>query len=327
MTNTPSLMSVSRRAAVVVLSCCALLITRTARASLILDSYTPQAVTPACNINMGGDHAQTFPGGVGLNCRSTALKPVDADVNSNFLVGNFDGTPPSTQTFGSTFDLWNAANGAKAGGNWSLHFGGALDVTLHVTDTAFAGANLGGINPFTISLANYHPKPDQPNISQLVWTQAVYMSYLPGFPALVAPVDLNPPANTLDTSSFNSFAPCMKLPGQTPGPFNTSFAKIPAGSPYCDPIYPLQLADKSFDDAPLGPWPDESFRAIALLSAVVFHTDDTGAITDRQLWVYNGVDWGYDLSVPEPSTGLVLLGPMAIVLIATIRKKSGGATA
>ena len=84
---------------------------------------------------------------------------------------------------------------------------------------------------------------------------------------------------------------------------------------YCDPIYPFQSADKHFFDGPQAFWPDESFRGIALLSTVTFVTDAMGDITERDLTVYYGVSWGFDLSVPEPGTILLLGTGFALLVL------------
>jgi hypothetical protein len=210
---------------------------------------------------------------------------------------------------------------------WAIKNGGNLNVTFTVNDVANAAPTLGGINPFTINVAT-NPGYTGPAIGQLVWTQALYTSYSVRPPY---PTDLKPPGNTLDTYSNSQgntsnpawLNPCSAIPGQTPGPNNTTPATIgpqPAGTAYCDPIYPFQAAGASFFDAPQAFWPDESFRAIALLSTVTFVTDATGAITERDLTVYNGVSWGFDLSVPEPGTVVLMIA--AIGLLAFLRRRT-----
>jgi hypothetical protein len=145
------------------------------------------------------------------------------------------------------------------------------------------------------------------------------------------PTDLKPPLNTLDTYSNSKgntsdtawTSPCTPIPGQTPGNNNTTPAPIgptPAGTAYCDPIYPFQSAGASFFDGPQAYWPDESFRAIALLSTVTFVTNASGAITERDLKVYNGVNWGFDLATPEPGTILLMIP--ALALLAVLRRKT-----
>jgi hypothetical protein len=275
--------------------------------------------------------------GVASNCVSTSYQPVLANANSNFIVGNFDGTPPTNQTFTTAFNNWNTAQGANYGGNWKLINGGNLDVTFTVTDTASAAANLGGISTFTIGVAK-NAGYVGPAIGQLVWTQGLYDSYsvMPPFA-----VDLNPPSNTLDTwsnSKGNSGSggaftnPCTPIPGQTPGPNNTTPATIgasPTGPTrgYCDPIYPFQNGAAGFGDGPQAFWPDESFRAIALLSTVTFVSNGAGAVTERDLTVYNGVSWGFDLSVPEPASMLLLGPPAALIALLRRRTRAGGVRA
>jgi len=73
------------------------------------------------------------------------------------------------------------------------------------------------------------------------------------------------------------------------------------------PLYPFQYADRSFYDKPLGPWPNSSFDARAFLSKANF--------TARTLTIYEGVNYGFILSVPEPSTLLLfILGVTGLVM-------------
>jgi hypothetical protein len=271
-------------------------------------TLTSPAVIANCSLDRRGDHAVTYPSPIGSHCVSLAYRPLLADWNSTFVVGNFDGIPPTSQTFQTAFTNWNIAQGANFGGMWALKNGGNLDVTFTVRDFAVAEPALGGINPFSVDIG-MNPGYTGPTLSQLVWTQALYMSYSPQPPFNV---DLNPPAHTLDTYSFSHgnpsdsafLNPCRQLAGPVLGPNNTTpvnFGPSPRGVAYCDPIYPFH-APLRFFDAPRAFWPDESFRAIALLSTVTFVTDATGAIIERDLTVYNGVNWSFDLAVPEPPT-------------------------
>jgi hypothetical protein len=305
----------------------AFLATLSANAAPILNyTLTSPAVIAGCNLHPGsGDETET---GTGAFCTSTSYTPQLANWASTFITERFDGVPPTTQTFQTAFTNWNVAQGANFGGMWAIMNGGNLDVTFTVTDTANAAADLGGISNFTINIAT-NPGYTGPAINQLVWTQAVYVSY-----AFKPPfgTDLNPPNNTLDSYSLSQgnpgsggafTKPCSAIPGQTPGPNNNTPAVIgpePAGTAYCDPIYPFQLAGASFFDGPQAFWPDESFRAIALLSTVTFVTDNTGAITERDLTVYNGVSWGFDLSVPEPGTILLMASALGLLIRRAVRR-------
>jgi hypothetical protein len=298
---------------------------------ILIPHLTSPATVSSCTLHPGsGDEVEN---GTGMACTSTSFKPLLADWHSTFIVGNFDGTPPTTQTFQTTFDDWNVAQGANYNGMWAIINGGNLDVTFDVTDTAFADPTFGGINPFTINVTR-NDGYTGPDIGQLVWTQALYTSYGTRPPY---PTDLNPPSNTLDTysnskgntSSTAWTNPCQPIPGQTPGKNNSIPATIgpsqrnPIVLGYCDPIYPFQYAGASFFDGPSAYWPDESFRAIALLSTVTFVTDPNGAITERDLTVYNGVNWGFDLSVvqtPEPGTILLMIPSLAF--LAALRHKA-----
>jgi hypothetical protein len=268
---------------------------------------TFSASVPQCN----------FPGGPGGPCFTTGyLSRTPDTATSTFIVGYFNGTDPTTQTFTTAFNTWNGATGNL----WTLVNGGALDVTYSVTFSTTATADVGGID-ITVNLKNYKAAPGGPTLDQLVWTQGLYTNFSPTTPK---GTNIEPPANTLDNYRFNMGSgpvggpfrvACEALPGQTPGANNTTPANIgatPAGKAYCDPIYPFQYADKHFFDGPRGFWPRDSFRAHALLSTVTFLTDNTGKITGRRLTVYDGVSYGFDLAVPEPGQLL----PLAAALLA-----------
>ena len=66
--------------------------------------------------------------------------------------------------------------------------------------------------------------------------------------------------------------------------------------PNLPPLYPFQFADKHFEDVPTGFWPKDFLNAQAFISKV--------DRDDRILTIYDGVSWGYALSVPEPSLGI-----------------------
>jgi len=275
-------------------------------------TLTATATSPNVTLHAGsGDEAE---GGVAALGTSTALTPVLADWNSKFITGNFDGAAPANQTFQTSFTNWNVAQGANYGGMWTIINGGNLDLEFYVVDSATANNTFGGTS-FSVGFiknAGYAG----PNSNQLVWTQALYNSYSTQPPFST---DLNPPLNTLDTYSTSKGNPgsggaftiaSVPIPGQMPGPDNTTPAVIgatPADSAYSDPIYPFQDGNQMLSDSPSAYWPDESFRAIALLSTVTFKTDAAGDITERDLTVYNGISWGFDLSVPEPASTMVLI--------------------
>ena len=268
------------------------------------------------------------------NCQAgaeTVPQCSDTGYLSNQIVGatdSFIGGFPNTQSdlfnFTDAFNNWNAANGSL----WHLVDGGALPVSFTANVTVGAGTFTGGINPIIVSI-NYSPTGNDPTLAQLVWTQALVINYSPTSVDMVSP-----PAVTLDTYSLSAgssgssgafLSACEPIPGQTPGPNNTIAANIGAtasGQAYCDPIYPFQYGPSTiagpdpFADAPQGLWPDDAFRGIALLSTVTFDTDGNGNITDRVLTAYDGISYGFNLSVvPEPATLVLLLGPAAGMLI------------
>jgi len=286
-----------------------------APAAPILDvtTFTPQAT--ATNIDLN-------PIGIAPIGISTALYPTLASATTNFPTANFNGPAPTNKTFTTAFNTWNTNEGPKYGGNWTLINGGNLNVTFDVVETAVAGTDFAGIGNFQITLTQ-NPGYTGPSLSQLVWTQGLYTAYQVQPPYNIS---ANPPYNTLDTYSFSEgntgtapfTSPSAPIPGQTPGPNNNTPAIIgatPANQAYSDPIYPFQYSNNSFFDAPQSYWPDQSFRAIALLSTVTFITNSSGIVTHRDLTVFNGIDWGFDLTLPEPSPLIMLLPILAITIL------------
>jgi hypothetical protein len=268
------------------------------------------------------------------NCQvgaQTAPQCYDTGYLSNQIVGatdSFIGGFPNIQSdlfnFTNAFNNWNAANGSL----WHLVDGGALPVSFTANVTVGAGTFTGGIDPIIVSI-NYSPTGNDPTLAQLVWTQALVINYAPTSVDMVSP-----PAVTLDTYSLSAgsggsggafLTACEPIPRQTPAPNNTIATNIGAttsGQAYCDPIYPFQYGPSTvagpdpFADAPQGLWPNDAFRGIALLSTVTFDTDANGNITDRVLTAYEGISYGFNLSVvPEPATLLLLLCPAAGTLM------------
>jgi len=112
------------------------------------------------------------------------------------------------------------------------------------------------------------------------WSQGLYLNYTVSPSASVAPF------YTMDDNTFNG-----------------------VNEPNLPPLYPYQYADKHFYDKPTGFWPNDFFNAQTFISKVDY--------TNRVLTIYDGVSWGYKLSVPEPSAGIpsfmAVIGLMALV--------------
>jgi hypothetical protein len=296
-----------------------LLLTPLRSASATVQSLT--VTVPNCQAG-----AETVP-----QCYDTGfLSNQIVDATDSFI-GGFPNAQSDLFNFTDAFNNWNAANGHL----WHLVDGGPLPVSLTADVTVGAGTFTGGINPIIVSI-NYSPTRNDPTLAQLVWTQALVINYSPTSVDMVSP-----PAVTLDTYSLSAgsggsggafLTACEPIPGQTPGPNNSIASSIGAtasGQAYCDPIYPFQYGPSTvagpdpFADAPQGLWPNDAFRGIALLSTVTFDTDASGNITDRVLTAYEGISYGFNLSVvPEPATLVLLLGPAAATLMLRRRRYS-----
>ncbi len=280
------------------------------------------ASIPSCN----------YPGGPSNNCTSTAFaSTTDSGINT-FFSGPFNGTAPGEETFSTAFNNWNNANGDL----WTLVNGGSLNIALTVNPfTASASANVGGISNITVTISSYTPAVNDPTLGQLAWSQALYVNDQPKLPF---GQNLVPPLNTMDSFAYNQggsgsggafMKACQALPA--PPIDNISPSTIPASpanTAYCDPIYPFQNAAKTFFDGPQFGWPIGSFQGIALLSTVTMTTDGAGDILSRTLTVYNdGVNYGFNLSVPEPATAALLLTGLPALWLARRRRRNRGVTA
>jgi len=238
-------------------------------------------------------------------CYDTAFvaKQLATDTTKFMSPKTFNGTDPTTQTFITDFNAWNAAQPVAQ--QWLPAVdGGQLDIAITVNrfsaDPNQDSGRQGGMSIGTILTLNYAPAGTTaaPNLDQLVWTQGLFINYQPGN-AGTTPAN---PAITLDTASFSSFA-CNAIPAS---PNNTTPSTVPnnqGGPAYCDPIYPFQGragGGAGLFDGPHAYWDiPASFRGIALLSTVNTQT--------RTLTFYDdGINYGFDLTVPEPAS-LVLL--------------------
>lgn len=182
--------------------------------------------------------------------------------------------------FKKSFDEWNKGNAANA--KWSRKEGGALpggkleivalDANANSFNGGFSDSNQGG-GYNGFRIDWTYAGADK---TDFFWSQGLYDNYANG--------KLVPKFYEMDVKPA--------------GCDNTNLLAK------CPPLYPFQYADRHFFDGPRGPWPTASFDAVAMLSKVDF--------TKRELTVYEGVYWGFQLSatlVPEPETwAMMLLG-------------------
>jgi hypothetical protein len=114
------------------------------------------------------------------------------------------------------------------------------------------------------------------------WTQGVFWNYVP-------------PSLTTGTPYF-------------------SMDKCPPGANDCNaslPLYPYQYPDQSFYDKPMGPFPNGFFNGFAYPAKIDRDT--------RVLTVYEGIAYGFQLSVPEPGTWILMLCGLGLVLLPRLR--------
>ena len=265
------------------------------------------------------------PNGGWPSCGSNAfVSGTVATDNTVFMnQGTFGSNIPDTGQpldFSGAFNIWNNNNGNQ----WTLVNGGDLNVTLNVAAfTAFAVSNVGGIGPNTTKATGIDVTVAMnggytgPTLNQLFWVQGLLVNYQPGLPGNGSYNTANT-FQTLDEAGFDNIGGCSNL--ATPGPNNNTPSNVGAGT-FCGPLYPFQYAGKDLYDAPLGPYPNASFRAEALLATATIVTDGAGAVTARNLTVYDGVSYGFDVFVtPEPATWALLFGGLAILARIRIRK-------
>jgi hypothetical protein len=222
----------------------------------------------------------TFTGGTAANCTDTGFLDLSlAGANSEFIGAPVVGGSSTPATFTSAFDSWNAANGDA----WTLLDGGLLNVSINVYIGVSAGPFGAGLNPVVFTVAG-----SEQTLADLVWTQALVVNY-----TALTPGPLAEPIETLDTFSLSAGSP-----GFPTSCVPASSGASPPGGAFCDPIYPFQYGDTlagfsldgiplgvdPFIDAPSGLWPNASFDAVTLLSAVT--VPDT-------LTVYQGVEYGF----------------------------------
>ena len=239
----------------------------------------------------------------------TVAQNTDYFMNLNTFGGGGQGL--GEESFASAF-------ASTLGQGWTLSQGGAdvmAGITMTVTQfstgsfSAIGGIGQGPAHNITVQLSGTDSISNT-LLDQLVWIQGLEINYKPGSTAANFSTATN--YNTLDDATFNSFTGCSNVPAGSPAtvPQNVS-------NGYCDPIYPFQYSNRQFYDAPMGPWPNGSFRGIALLATI-----DT---VNHSITTYGGVSYGFDNVVaPEPGTWVMLLAGVAAIFIGRRRLTARG---
>ena len=241
----------------------------------------------------------TSTGAMRTNCTDTGFHETSlVGATSEFIGSPTVAGSSAPATFTSAFDAWNEANGD----DWTLVDGATVDVSIDPHFGLDADDELGGLNPVLFTLSGGSPQL----LSTLVWTQALVVNYTPLLGALPQPIE------TLDTFELsqnadddNPYFPATCVPA--------SSGASPEGGAFCGPIYPFQygstlendtidgisLGVDFFFDSPEGNWPDGRSDGITLLSSVDEAT--------HTLTVYQGVAYGFTLTVPEPPAWVLML--------------------
>jgi MYXO-CTERM domain-containing protein len=220
--------------------------------------------------------------------------------------------------FATAYDSWFLGNTG-----WNPLDNGTLNGTLTLNVDVFnaiACTGVGGLGqtcqpgPDTgidVQLQNYVPGAGDPTVDQFFWVQGLLTNYQPGLPGNGS-YNTSTVYNTLDTAAFNNIAGCQALPN----PNNGTTPNVPAGT-YCGPAYPYQLGPKNFSDAPKAPYPNGSFRGIALLA-----TETSGPNGKSTLTVYGGVNYGFDVYAVAPEPGTWILGLAGLTAIVLLRRRN-----
>jgi hypothetical protein len=250
-----------------------------------------------------------FTNGVYQNCVTNGFISDAIATNTDHFM-NLDtfgggGQGVGQESFTSAFGNYATLSGV----NWILQADNTdalADITMTVTsfNTESKGA-VSGIGSIKVDLSGV----SQSMLDQLVWIQALEINYKPGPAPDGFSTETN--YNTLDDATFNSLtSTCNAIPGGSPAIVPAQ--PFPTATEYCDPIYPFQYEDKTFYDGPLGPWPNGSFRGIAMLASI-----DT---VNHVVTTYGGVSYGFDSSVaPEPGAWTLLLAGLGAIVIARRR--------
>ncbi len=287
-------------------------------------AFAAAAMSVAC-ATQAGAMGLTFASGVSDTASSSiasCFSPFTAQVYQNCVTKGFvsDSVATNTDYFmnldsfggggqGLGEESFTSAFSNALGSGWTLNQGDMsvmAGITMTVTQfstgsyAAVGGIGQGSAHDITVQLSGTNTL-SQSLIDQLVWIQGLEINYKPGSSAANFSTATN--YNTLDDATFNSFSGCSPIPSGSPA------SVPPSGSNgYCDPIYPFQYGNLQFYDAPLGPWPNGSFRGIALLATI-----DT---VNHSVTTYGGVSYGFDNSVaPEPGTWVMLLAGVAAIFV------------
>jgi len=260
----------------------------------------PGASALASTLNVTNTATYTANGpcpdmGAGVVCYTTSYLGA-APVNGGDVINNSTSTTgagipyPGGDIFRQGFDAWNAANGNA----WNLFdgtndgvddLGGTLDVTTFTTAAFNNNPYRGGLT-IRIDPNNLTGLPALGAGERFVWVQALYDNYL-------IPGGLTTPFFEMDVSTVT---PCTMVGDGT------------AANPVCPPAYPFQNSASNpnlFYDQPIA-------QAGAFFAAEAFF----GVLdySNKSLTIYDGVDYGFLNTAPEPATWGLCVAALALLL-------------
>ena len=251
---------------------------------------------PAPTTSAGWSPCANYPG---ASCLTTAY----FQAGSLFATDDINISP----LFQDAFNAWCEWNGTACGNGWTLDNGGGLKGNLNVTVATAQQFNpgdvvLGGLT-ITINTSGITTLPTVPVGDSLVWSQGLYDNYLNG--------NVVPPFYEMDIAG----GACAN------GTYSTSNNNYNGGT-WCGPAYPYQYTSNQFYDQPKATYQppgttQKFFDANAYLSVM--------DPTDKTLTVYDGVSYGFQNYVPEPSA-LVLLAGNLLVLMLVLRRRRAAAS-
>jgi hypothetical protein len=202
--------------------------------------------------------------------------------NNSYVLGG-DSIGGNTQFYKNAFNRWNTDGSWTMNGDGTLPGGKFLISTFNTfLQTQNTHFDTGGVE---IQIDWSYAGADK---GDFFWTQAILRNF-------------DPHGGAMQPENFN-------LDLKTP--CDSTHANL---SKTCPPLYPFQYGDRHFYDRPVGPIPYGHEDFLAELAKVDW--------TAKKLTLYGGVAYGFQLSVPEPSTAATTLAAMIVLMALRFRRR------